>query len=146
MADDDQCDDNEEVNNFNRFVSRILSGITRTVGESEVCSFSPNSGNYGISPSMAESRDEPIVEMMNGDDSVRVIVELRGASKDDIRVMAKPEEVRVSFSNEVSSYSRTVAMPCLVDTKQSRATFRNGVLEVVLARAHTDEAEAVKIV
>lgn len=140
----DQSDDNEEVNNFSRFVSRIISGIAADTGGS-VRSLTAHVDGDGVAGGAADGEGEPLVEVMKEGDSVRLVMELRGASRKDISVLARPEEVCVSFSNEKSSYSRTVAMPCAIDAGASRATFRNGVLEIILARMRGGRAVGIEV-
>ncbi len=145
MPDVDQCDDSEEVNNFNRFVSKIISGLTKPSAESEVCSVSARAGSGGAGPVSGDGMDEPLVEMVKELDLVRVIIELKGVGREEIRLFARPEELSVMLSNNVHSYSHKIPMPCLVDAARSHATFKNGVLEVVLARARTERAERIAI-
>lgn len=147
-------DDSEEISNFNRFVSRIINNIAKSIPQGEKAAVrSLNIKTENGAPEVAGLdrngmpvvNSEPLVDVIQEAEFVRVVTELRGASKEDIVITARPEEVNVSFSNSAASYSRTIDMPCLVDAGESHAVFKNGILEISLKRIRTASAQTINI-
>ncbi len=142
-ADCEQGDEeNREINNFNRFVSRIIETITDAVHEEK----GAKTDMEGVPEARSRDvREEPFVETMADGASVTVIVDVRGMNREDIKVMARQTSVEVSFSGCNGGRTRQIMVPCVVDADRSYATLKNGVLEIRLAKADEGEAKAVQM-
>jgi HSP20 family protein len=84
-------------------------------------------------PKLSERR-EPLVEVVPTPYHIRVLAELPGVEKKDIDLRATETELTISVDTEERKYQKTVELPDKVDPKSADATFRNGVLEVILKR------------
>ena len=74
---------------------------------------------------------EPLADVYEEDDMVRVIVELPGVDKDKIKVKAIDDRhIIVEASNHDRRYRKEIELPSSVDIDSAKATFRNGVLEI----------------
>ena len=62
-----------------------------------------------------------------------VTAEISGMSRDDISVCATDQYVEINASNKHYTYSETLEMPLKVDPNSAKATFHNGVLEVIFS-------------
>ena len=84
-------------------------------------------------PTISEER-EPITDIIEGDDDVAVTVEIPGVEKKDIdlNVTGDTLEIKVDTSNR--KYHKTVKLPCDVIPKTTKATYKNGILDVVIKR------------
>ena len=72
----------------------------------------------------------PLVEVVDCNGELRVIAEMPGVRKGDIKVRALEKLLRIRGGN----YSEDVTLPVKINTKSARATYRNGVLEVVVKK------------
>jgi len=84
-------------------------------------------------PTISEER-EPITDIIEGDDDVAVTVEIPGVEKKDIdlNVIGDTLEIKVDAPNW--KYHKTVKLPCDVIPKTTKATYKNGILDVVIKR------------
>ena len=90
---------------------------------------------------------EPLVDIIEEKDAVRVIIELPGVEKGDINLDAAEQSLRVNVTNPEHRFVRTIALPVKVDEKTAKATCKNGILEVVMARREPggERPEKIKI-
>ena len=77
---------------------------------------------------------EPLVDIMEEKDAVRVVIELPGVDKNDISLDAGEQSLRVNVTNPEHRFVRAIALPVKVDEKTAKATYKNGILEVVISR------------
>jgi HSP20 family protein len=78
--------------------------------------------------------DEPLVDVLDQDDEVRVIMQLPGASKEDIDLAFKDGSMLVKVGNASRPMVREVPLPCAVVSSSAVLECRNGVLEVCLPK------------
>ncbi len=90
---------------------------------------------------------EPITDVMEVKDEVWVTAELPGVEKDDIDVTIGEEEISISVETEKRSYHKTVELPVPVKDKDSKATYKNGVLDIRLKkeRVKKDKGKKIKV-
>lgn len=107
--------------------------------------------SWGDFPVMFEGR-KPTVDVIDRDDEILVRAEIPGVDKKDLVISVTDNTVSIKgsveheeeeekgdyYRRETSSgtYSRTVTLPCEVESEGAKATFRHGVLELVLPK-HT---------
>ena len=102
----------------------------------------------------------PNVEIYDRTDEIVFRAELPGAKKEDIDLsiakdsltlkgeIKKEEEVASAYYvSEISygSFARTVALPVEVDSEKAKATFKNGILELVLPKREEAKPKEIKI-
>ena len=76
---------------------------------------------------------EPIVDVLTTDKEVKVIVEVPGINKENIKVNAYDTSVEISAIDTAESkrYHRLVDLPSETDTSSTaKATYKNGILEI----------------
>lgn len=99
-------------------------------------------------PQLKEER-EPLVDVMEETKDVAVVAELPGVEKDDIRLHAAEDSLTISVDTEKRKYFKELELPARVDPKSTRATYKNGVLEVRLtkreAREEKPEGERISV-
>lgn len=92
----------------------------------------------------------PAVDVLDNDDEVRVRASLPGVDRDDVEIEVmddvvcirgstreeQKEEGENYFRSELlrGEFSRNVPLPASVDSERARATFEDGVLELVLPK------------
>jgi HSP20 family protein len=65
---------------------------------------------------------------------VRVIAEVPGVEKSDIKLSCAENLLTISVDTEKRKYYKEVELPSPVDPKSSKASYKNGILEVVLSK------------
>jgi HSP20 family protein len=85
-------------------------------------------------PQVKEER-EPLVDIVETDGEVRVVVELPGVEKSDIKLHGTEESLTISVDTPHYKYYKEVTLPIKVKVKDAKSAYKNGVLEVVLPKA-----------
>lgn len=105
---------------------------------------------------------QPRLDVSENSTELRVSVELPGLNEKDLDVSISNDALTIKgekrqereenskgfyrMERHYGSFYRTIAFPCAVDTDAAEATFKNGVLSVVLPKAHSSESNVKKIV
>lgn len=95
-------------------------------------------GNFrpGRRGELAEIRTErePLVDVFNEEEQVRVVAEMPGVNKDDINLTATENKLTVRVDTPERKYFREIDLPEEVEPESAKASYRNGVLEVVIKK------------
>ncbi len=75
---------------------------------------------------------EPLTDIIEGDDSVSITVEVPGVNRDNIDLTATEDALEITVDSPKRKYHKVIDLPCRVKTKSTRATYKNGVLDIVL--------------
>ena len=81
-----------------------------------------------------KEKREPLVDVMTVDDEVKVIVELPGVEKKDIKLHTKEDRLTISVDAPQRKYYKETELPVKVDPKHVETSYKNGVLEVTLQK------------
>ncbi|MGC1122379.1 MAG: Hsp20/alpha crystallin family protein [Candidatus Methanofastidiosia archaeon] len=111
--------------------------------------------------SVAPRMREAFIDVQETDKEVTMTAELPGISKEDIelnmtsdrleiRTERKEEQNEVnegfkSFGRRYTGFYRSIPLPVPVKADKARATYKNGVLEVVLPKKEVTESRSIKI-
>ncbi|MEO9321733.1 MAG: archaeal heat shock protein Hsp20 [Nitrososphaera sp.] len=93
-------------------------------------------GNIDAFPNMlgggvaVKEEREPLIDVIKGNDDLRVVAEVPGVSKDDLRVSATESNVTIESVTGEPRYHKRVELPEQVDPKTAKSSYRNGILEV----------------
>ena len=87
----------------------------------------------GGEPQISEER-EPITDIIEGDNDVAITVEIPGVNKEDIDLKVKRDYLEIKVNNPNRKYHKRLDLPCDVQPKTTKATYKNGVLDIVLKR------------
>lgn len=83
------------------------------------------------------------VSVYETDDGVRVVADLPGVEKDDLRIKCDGRYVTISASTATSEYQERIELPARVDEHSASASFNNGVLEINFDR--TDSSANINL-
>jgi HSP20 family protein len=83
--------------------------------------------------SLQESR-EPLVDVIQESEQIKVIAELPGVEKEDIQLFATEKMLTLDVTNPEHRYHKELELPFEVDEDSATSTYRNGVLETVMKR------------
>jgi len=73
---------------------------------------------------------EPLVDIIPGEDQIKVIVELPGINKEDINLTATNDTLTVNVVSGQRKYYKEITLPREVDADSATSTYNNGILEV----------------
>ena len=74
------------------------------------------------------------VDIFETDEEIRVVADLPGVEKDDITLTCDGTTLTVSAVTDRREYDERIRLPDSVDEHSAKATYNNGVLEVILSR------------
>jgi len=93
-----------------------------------------------------EASREPLTDIIEEKDRIRVIVELPGVEQEDIQLHVEDRMLDISVDREDRKFSKTLELPSPVDPDSAEASYKNGVLEVTMNKvAPKKRGRAVKI-
>lgn len=103
----------------------------------------------------------PAVDIIDREDELLVKAELPGVKKDELNITLTDDSVTLAgetrhetkdekenyYRSEIvaGSFSRTVALPCTVDTDNAKAEFKDGVLTLRLPKTEKTRKRTIKI-
>ena len=73
---------------------------------------------------------EPLVDVMSDDNEVKVIAELPGVEKEEIKLDTTSNSLTIDVGAESRKYYKELELPAEVDPASARSSYKNGVLEV----------------
>ncbi|MCK5292625.1 MAG: Hsp20/alpha crystallin family protein [Thermoplasmata archaeon] len=88
---------------------------------------------------------EPLSDIIERGDTISVTVELPGIEKDDIDVDIDGRRMTINVDDQHRRIQKEIELPCGVDGESIKATFRNGVLDVVLNKTEDAKPHKIKI-
>jgi len=90
---------------------------------------------------------EPLVDVMESNGEVKVIAELPGVEKKDIKLHGTETTLTISVDTPQRKYYKEVKLPVKVDPKKAKSSYKNGVLEVSLPKKKEEKpkGEPIKI-
>jgi HSP20 family protein len=104
-------------------------------------------GRFG-QPEVKEER-EPLVDVISTDGEIKVVVEIPGVEKKDIKLHGTEDALTISVDTEERKYFKEVQLPEKVNPKTATSNYKNGVLEVTLQKIEKKKkpkGEPIKIV
>ena len=93
-------------------------------------------GAFGFEQPALEPKDarEPLVDVINEAEQIRVLAELPGVEKSDIKTTIAEDSLTIRVESQTRKYYKEVQLPANVDPDSSKASYNNGVLEVTLRK------------
>ena len=122
-----------------REVGPIVYGYSMTIGpdgKPNVREFgnikSPFAGREGFyqQPSLSAER-EPLVDISSTDKEVKVVVEMPGIKKENIKINAYENSLEITSTAPERKYHKVIELPTEADIETVKSTYNNGILEVI---------------
>jgi HSP20 family protein len=90
---------------------------------------------------------EPLIDIIPSNTEIRVIAELPGVDKKDIKLHGTERTLTISVDVPQRRYYKEVELPSTVDPKNAQSSYKNGVLEVTLKKKEEEKpkGEPIKI-
>lgn len=97
----------------------------------------------------AESREsfarEPLTDVMESEDSITITAELPGVSKEDIELMVAEDKLIIKVDTAARSYYKEIPLSAEIDEKNVKATYNNGVLDIILKKLKKEKSKGKRI-
>jgi HSP20 family protein len=87
---------------------------------------------------------KPLVDIIEAEDSLHVVVEMPGITREDVSLEISGTVLNIKARNENRKYSERVELPARVLEDSAKATYKNGVLEVVFKYDRSDK-KSIKV-
>jgi HSP20 family protein len=121
-------------NNSNKHFIHDLSMNIVPRGRLKVQGFSNRPLKNPQGKTMSYEEHEPLTDIIEGNEEVAVTVELPGVKKVDIDLNATENTLELIVNNQEGKYHKLLNLPCSIKPKTTKATYKNGVLDVVIKR------------
>jgi HSP20 family protein len=142
-----------------REVGPIVYGYSMTIGPDgkprirefgNVRSSSPLRGGGGgggsFSTPMISSERQPLADVITTDTEVKVVLEMPGANKENIKVNAYDNSVEVTTTDqEQRKYREVIEIPPETDIETVASTYKNGILEIVFKKKEQTKPKGKQI-
>ena len=92
-----------------------------------------------ITPINFHEKREPLVDIIEEDDTVRVIAELPGVNKEDIQLYSTPSEMTISVDTDQKKFFKELKFASEVDENSAHSVYLNGILETVFKKRKLKE-------
>jgi HSP20 family protein len=132
-----------------REIGPIVYGYSMTIGpdgKPHVKEFGnvktgKNMGQYiGANKPQISAEREPLSDITTTDKEVKVVLEMPGIKKEDIKINAYDEKVEVKTAdNAQRKYSKIIDLPKSADLQTARSTYNNGILEVTFDKKKEEQ-------
>ncbi|MCX8175754.1 MAG: Hsp20/alpha crystallin family protein [Candidatus Bathyarchaeota archaeon] len=100
----------------------------------------------GVKPLDIKTEREPLVDVFSDNGNIKVIAELPGVEKEDIKLYATSNTLTISVDTPQRKYYKELDLPTEVDPKSAKSTYKNGVLEVALSKVKEKvKGEPIKV-
>lgn len=88
----------------------------------------------GEEGAVVEEIREPLVDIFDEHETIRVIAELPGVDAGDITVEMKDDILTISAEGKDRKYSKEILLPAKGKRESLKTSYRNGILEVTIAK------------
>ncbi|MFQ6105515.1 MAG: Hsp20/alpha crystallin family protein [Candidatus Hydrothermarchaeaceae archaeon] len=104
---------------------------------------------------------EPFTDIIETEKEVVVTAEIPGVEKEDIKINTTEDRIKITAEARhekreekegyvrrergYESFYRVLALPAEVEAEKAKATYKNGILEVVLPKAKTARKTRIKV-
>src|SRR5687767_13189965 len=125
-----------------REVGPIVYGYSMTIGpdgKPKIREFgnvkSPFAGRglFEQQPSLSAER-EPLVDVSSTDKEIKIVAEMPGINKQNIRIDAYENYVEIKSDDPNRKYHKTIEVPEDIDLESASSNYNNGILEITFKK------------
>ena len=96
-------------------------------------------------PLSLQDRREPLVDVIDDDSNIKVLAELPGVEKEDIKLFATPRGLTITVDNVDRRYYKELEFESEIDRSTTKSSYRNGVLEINFKKKGEDKGTEISI-
>jgi len=116
---------------------------------------------FGVDSKLGESLWEPVVDIAENNGNIEVKAEIPGLKKEDIRVSVQNNVLSISgernrenekkdrtyyvIERSYGKFVRTIALPADVDADKIKASYKDGVLTVILPKPESIKPKEINV-
>jgi HSP20 family protein len=88
---------------------------------------------------------EPLTDVIECEEEISITLEIPGVEKDDIELTVEEDRVAINVDTTQRNYFKEVPLKVKVNPKTSKATYKNGVLDIILTKIPQKEKKGKKV-
>jgi HSP20 family protein len=138
--------DGTQIRSFGPFVY----GYSMTMGpdgKPKVTKFGNMPGENLLEKPQPETKQErePLTDIIEADDKIKVIVELHGVEKENIKLSGTEDKLTISVDVPERKYFKEIELPAKVKIGKATSHYKNGVLDVTIPKTKRKKAKKTSI-
>lgn len=94
---------------------------------------------------LISSEREPLVDVTTTDKEIKVVLEMPGVNKENIKVNAYDSSVEVRSDDPQRKYHEVIELPTEADIETAKSIYKNGILEVIFDKKKESKAAGKNI-
>jgi HSP20 family protein len=91
------------------------------------------------------SEREPLTDVIDCDDEISITLEIPGVETDEIELRVEEDKVSINVDTPSRKYFKEIPLKVKVDPNTSKATYKNGVLDIILTKVKTKSTKGKKV-
>lgn len=105
--------------------------IIRKFGNVDIFSHSVTDSSHDT-----QQKREPLIDIINGKEEIKIVAELPGVAKENIKLYANETNLTIESSNSVKErrYYKKIEFPEFVEPSSGRSHYKNGILEITFKK------------
>ena len=134
-----------------REVGPIVYGYSMTIGPDgkpkvrEFGNVKSSRGFGGMTRPEISGEIEPLVDVTTTDKEVKVVVEMPGITKENIRINIHDGTLEVKSEDPQRKYHRTIEIPTETDIETAKSAYNNGILEITFRKKEQTKGKTIKV-
>ena len=106
----------------------------------------PGPGREGEPPLNLQDRREPLIDLIEEEEKIKVVAELPGVEKEDIKLYVSRDTLTIDVDTPERRYRKELDLPYEIEERSATSTYMNGVLETTLTKKkRTGRGTQIKI-
>ena len=98
-----------------------------------------------IAEPLVRSEREPLADIITSDKEVKVVVEIPGVNKENIKINAYDNSLEIMTNDPQKKYHRVIDLPQEADIETVKSTYKNGILEIVFNKKQQTKPKGKEI-
>ena len=119
------------VYNYSVKIGEDGKPIIRKFGNVDVFSHSINDSSHDT-----QQEREPLIDIINGKEEIKIVAELPGVAKEHIKLYANENTLTIESSGSIEErrYHKKIEFPGFVEPSSGRSHYKNGILEITFKK------------
>ncbi|MEM3369570.1 MAG: archaeal heat shock protein Hsp20 [Candidatus Micrarchaeia archaeon] len=137
-------EDFEELEKRAREGKSFVRGFSITIGPDGKPIIQEFGDKPQLTPKGVEEKREPLVDIINEKNDIKIIAELPGVRKEDIELNATEKGLEIKVDTPDRKYYKKLELPAKIKPETADAKYNNGVLEVIIKKVEPSKEEEKK--
>lgn len=83
---------------------------------------------------------EPLVDVISTNGEIKVIAEVPGVNKQDIKIVAAEDSISIQADTPERKYRKEIDLPSAVEPDSAKSVYKNGILEITFKRKEKERS------